>query len=127
VNVTCVRCPNDAIVRGLEGDDDLLARLTAGQLRALRVLHQSGWLYKEAAFRLGVPEATVRTTVHRALLRAGATDRAQLAYSMGAADQRRLSRRDALRAAAEHATLAGTTVRRTGALGCVGRSVETTR
>lgn len=105
---------------------DLLARLTPGQLRTLRVLHQSGWLYKEAAARLGVPNATVRTTVHRAVLRAGVSDRAQLAYSMGVSDQLRWLRRDD-RNGCTRASQAGTIMRGTGALGRVGRSVETTR
>ena len=74
--------------RRAPGGELLLARLTPGQLRALRILHLSGWLYKEAAARLGVPEATVRTTIHRAVLRAGVSDRAELAYALGAADQR---------------------------------------
>src|SRR4051794_16494482 len=74
----------ERVMRGV--DSDLLALLTPGQLHTLAVLHESRWLYKEAAYRLGVPESTVRTTVHRSLRRAGMTDRAELAYALGIAD-----------------------------------------
>jgi hypothetical protein len=107
--------------------EDLLERLTPGQAHALRILHQSGWLYKEAAARLGVPEASVRTTIHRAVLRAGASDRAQLAYALGAADQRRSTYRESLHTSPRDATLAGTGAADGGALGFRGRRWETTR
>lgn len=64
-----------------------LERLTRGQLRTLRALHESGWLYKAAAAHLGVPEATLRTTVHRAVERAGVEDRSVLAYWLGRYDE----------------------------------------
>ena len=60
--------------------------LTARQLRILRVLSESGWLYKVAADRLGMPEATVRTTIHRAARRAGMSARTDLAYWLGVQD-----------------------------------------
>lgn len=106
---------------------ELLARLTPSQLVALRILHQSGWLYKEAAARLGVPEATVRTTIHRAVLRAGASHRAELAYALGAADQRRWQHIRTVRDASKGANLPVTGMGVTGALGCRGRSWENTR
>jgi Sigma-70, region 4 len=104
---------------------DLLLGLTPSQLQTLRVLHQSGWLYKEAAFRLGVPESTVRTTVHRALVRARARDRSELAYALGAFDEQVSLRERAVRARGNRDTLAGTCVEQAGALGRVGRSRET--
>ena len=105
----------------------MLASLTPGQLRVLRVLHESRWLYKEAAFRLGVPESTVRTSVHRALVRSAVHDRAELAYALGAADEQRRSSHANVRDAKNRANVAGTRVGVTGVLGCVGRSLETTR
>lgn len=52
------------------------------------MLHDNGWLYKRAAEALGMPESTVRTTVHRAVARAGVSDRADLAYWLGVEDAR---------------------------------------
>lgn len=61
-------------------------RLTRQQRDTFRLLHECGWLYKAAAERRGVPEATIRTTVHRARLRANVGSRSELAYWMGVAD-----------------------------------------
>ena len=63
-----------------------LRHLTSSQIRVLRVLHAEGWLYKQAAVRLGMPETTLRTTIHRAVVRAGVSDRAELAYWLGRHD-----------------------------------------
>lgn len=66
--------------------DSPLHRLTRGQRRVLRVLHECGWRYTIAAERLEMPEASVRTTVSRAIERAGVEDRAALAYWLGHED-----------------------------------------
>ncbi|MEA2678043.1 MAG: hypothetical protein QOJ81_2184 [Chloroflexota bacterium] len=63
-----------------------LAALTLQQLETLRVLRESGWLYKKAAVKLHVPEATVRSRVHQMLKRSGLPDRAELAYWLAASD-----------------------------------------
>ncbi len=57
-----------------------LDRATRMQMHTLRVLRQSGWLYKDAAKELGVPEATVRTRIHHLLRRCDLPDRAEAAY-----------------------------------------------
>ena len=67
-----------------------LHQLTIGQRHALRVLRDCGWNYKEAAERLTVPEATVRSIVHRAVARARVPDRSELAYWLGREDERTL-------------------------------------
>lgn len=64
-----------------------LFRLTRGQRRTLRTLHECGWLYKAAAERLNLPVETVRTTVFRAVRQAGVKDRAELAYWLGREDE----------------------------------------
>lgn len=63
-----------------------LHQLTIGQRHALRVLRDSGWNYADAATRLRVPEATVRSTVSRVLSRTGLTSREAIAYWMGRLD-----------------------------------------
>lgn len=65
-------------------------KLTIGQRHVLRTLLQARWNYKTAAERLQVPEATVRTTVHRAIARAKVEDRSDLAYWMGREDEHNL-------------------------------------
>lgn len=61
-------------------------RLTHGQRRILRVLHECGWSYTDAATRLQMPESSVRNAVSRAVLRAGVKDRSVLAYWLGRED-----------------------------------------
>lgn len=68
--------------------DSPLHQLTRGQLRILRALHDAGWRYAIAAERLGMPEGSVRTSVSRAIARAGVEDRAALAYWLGREDER---------------------------------------
>lgn len=89
-----------------------LDRLTPTQRRVLRALHESGWLYKRASAQLGVPESTLRTTVHRAVARAGVSDRAELAYWLGVDDER---------GSGSRATLHGTGSVDGGVLGRPGR------
>lgn len=63
-----------------------LSALTDQQRRTLNILRECGWLYKKAAARLKVPEATVRSRVHMMLRRADLPDRAELAYWMALED-----------------------------------------
>lgn len=67
-----------------------LHQLTIGQRHTLRVLSGCGWNYSEASARLGVPEATVRSTVSRAIRRARVGARDDLAYWLGREDERSL-------------------------------------
>jgi len=67
-----------------------LHRLTRGQRRMLRVLHECGWRYALAAERLEMPEASVRTSMSRAMERAGVEDGRALAYWLGREDERNL-------------------------------------
>lgn len=57
-----------------------LDRATRRQMHTLRVLRESGWLYKVAAQRLGIPEATVRTRIHHLVRRCDLPNRAEAAY-----------------------------------------------
>jgi DNA-binding NarL/FixJ family response regulator len=66
--------------------DNPLSEATLLQRETLMVLRASGWLYKEAAARLGVPEATVRTRIHQLLRRTRLPDRAEAAYWLGRLD-----------------------------------------
>ena len=63
-----------------------LHRLTIGQRHVLRVLYQCRWNYADAGARLKVPEATVRSTVSRAIARAKVDARDDLAYWLGQED-----------------------------------------
>lgn len=63
-----------------------LLQLTRQQRDTLRILRESGWLYKRAAKRLNVPEATIRTRVHNMLRRTQLPDRAELAYWLAVED-----------------------------------------
>ena len=63
-----------------------LARASEQQLETLRELRRAGWLYKRAAARLGVPEATVRTRIFRLLAATGLPDRAEAAYQLALLD-----------------------------------------
>lgn len=66
--------------------DNPLHRLTRHQRRVLRVMHESGWSYADAAARLEMPESSVRNAVSRAIIRAGVKDRSALAYWLGRED-----------------------------------------
>ncbi|MFN8624102.1 MAG: hypothetical protein U0869_25450 [Chloroflexota bacterium] len=65
-----------------------IQQLTIGQRHALRVLRQERWNYALAAVRLRVPEATVRSTVSRAVRRAKVDALEDLAYWLGREDER---------------------------------------
>lgn len=60
-----------------------LSALTRRQRETLQVLHEAGWLYKDAAHDLDVPEATVRTRVYHMVKRAKLRHRSELAYWLG--------------------------------------------
>lgn len=66
--------------------DSPLHRLTRWQRRILRVMHECGWSYADAARQLQMPESSVRNAVSRAVVRAGVPDRSVLAYWLGRED-----------------------------------------